>query len=226
MQYCTRLFPTREIICFSKKSAQRSARALLDPHTHMPDSFFATKSRKRKRVTVKDTGPSSSKKVQKTSNGRPAPANAKGKGKARAAAAVPDEDLHSDGSESGALEDMDLRADEVDPNESGDEDAGETPAEKRLRLAKLYLQSVREDLGASLRPTLYRPWRSHCSFFFFGTISGWGGRCGRNRQRADIRSSQRGRPRARGKATLIRGRLCECSRSFTISARVRPLIPM
>ena len=152
----------------SKKSAQRSARALLDPHTYMPDSFFATKSRKRKRVTVKDTGPSSSKKVQKTSNGRPAPANAKGKGKARAAAAVPDEDLHSDGSESGALEDMDLRADEVDPNESGDEDAGETPAEKRLRLAKLYLQSVREDLGASLCLILYRPWRSHCSFFFSG----------------------------------------------------------
>ena len=133
----------------------------------MPDSFFATKSRKRKRATVKDTGPSSSKKAQKTSNGRPAPANAKGKGKARAAAAAPDEDLHSDGSESGALEDMDLRADEVDPNESGDEDAGETPAEKRLRLAKLYLQSVREDLGASLRLILYRPWRSHCRFFFW-----------------------------------------------------------
>ena len=110
----------------------------------MPDSFFATKSRKRKRVSRKDTGPSSSKKVLKTSNGPHISAN--GKGKARTA----DEDLHSDGSESVALEDMDLRADEVDPNESGEEDAGETPAEKRLRLAKLYLQSVREDLGASL----------------------------------------------------------------------------
>jgi ribosomal RNA-processing protein 9 len=110
----------------------------------MPDSFFATKSRKRKRVTVKDTGPSSSKKVLKTSNGRRV--STSGKGKARAA----DEDLRSDGSESVALEDMDLRADAVDPNESGDEDAGETPAEKRLRLAKLYLQSVREGLGASL----------------------------------------------------------------------------
>ena len=109
----------------------------------MPDSFFTTKSRKRKRVSSKDTGPSSSKKVLKTSNGRRTSAN--GKGKVRTA----DEDLHSDGSESGALEDMDLRADEVDPNESGDEDAGETPAEKRLRLAKLYLQSVKEVLGAS-----------------------------------------------------------------------------
>jgi ribosomal RNA-processing protein 9 len=120
----------------------------------MPDSFFATKSRKRKRVgAVKDTGPSSSKKVLKTSNGR-----ANGKGKARAA----DEDLHSDGSEV-ALEDMDLRADAVDPNESGDEDAGETPAEKRLRLAKLYLESVREDLGASLVHLLQIIWRSHSS---------------------------------------------------------------
>ncbi|KAF8497522.1 WD40 repeat-like protein [Russula emetica] len=107
----------------------------------MPDSFFATKSRKRKRVASKDTGSSSSKKGLKTSNGRRIFAN--GKGNARTA----DEDLHSDGSESVALEDMDLRADEVDPNESGDEDAGETPAEKRLRLAKLYLQSVREDLA-------------------------------------------------------------------------------
>jgi ribosomal RNA-processing protein 9 len=117
----------------------------------MPDSFFATKPRKRKRVSVKDTGPSSSKKVLKTSKGRRV--SASGKGKARAA----DEDLHSDGSESVALEDMDLRAEAVDPNESGEEDAGETPAEKRLRLAKLYLQSVKEDLGAFLSPFLTVP---------------------------------------------------------------------
>lgn len=117
----------------------------------MPDSFFATKSRKRKRVASKDTGPSSSKKVLRTSNGHRTSAN--GKGKARTA----DEDLHSDGSGSVALEDIDLRADEVDPNESGDEDAGETAAEKRLRLAKLYLQSVREDLGASFSHFFYSP---------------------------------------------------------------------
>ncbi|KAI0267393.1 WD40-repeat-containing domain protein [Gloeopeniophorella convolvens] len=42
---------------------------------------------------------------------------------------------------------MDLRVDEVDPNESGEEDAAETPAEKRLRLAKLYLESVKEGLA-------------------------------------------------------------------------------
>ncbi|KAI0252838.1 WD40 repeat-like protein [Lactifluus subvellereus] len=108
----------------------------------MPDSFFAAKTRKRKRVTVKDSRPSSSRKVLKTSNGHVS-AKVKVKGKSRAA----DEDLHSDGSGSGALDDLDLRADEVDPNESGEEDAGETPAEKRLRLAKLYLESVKESLA-------------------------------------------------------------------------------
>jgi ribosomal RNA-processing protein 9 len=138
----------------------------------MPDSFFGTKSRKRKRVASKDARPTSSKKVLKTSNGRRVSAN--GKGKARTA----DEDLHSDGSESVALEDMELRADEVDPNESGDEDAGETPAEKRLRLAKVYLQSVRDDLGTSfplffLQPLMF-------SLYLLWTISGWGGRRGRN----------------------------------------------
>ena len=44
---------------------------------------------------------------------------------------------------------MDLRADEVDPNESGEENADETPAEKRLRLAKLYLESIKEGLGVN-----------------------------------------------------------------------------
>jgi ribosomal RNA-processing protein 9 len=138
----------------------------------MPDSFFATKSRKRKRVASKDTGSSSSKKVLKTSNGHRISAN--GKGNARTA----DEDLHSDGSESVALEDMDLRADEIDPNESGEEDAGETPAEKRLRLAKLYLQSVREDLGASFPQFFLQPLMF--SLYLPLMISGWGGRRGRN----------------------------------------------
>lgn len=138
----------------------------------MPDSFFATKSRKRKRVPSKDTGLSSGKKVLKTSDGCRISTN--GKGKLRAA----DEDLHSDGSESVALDDMDLRADEVDLNESGDEDAGETPAEKRLRLAKLYLQSVREDLGASFLPFFLQPLMF--SLYLNWTISGWRGRRGRN----------------------------------------------
>lgn len=146
VQYRLRPFPSDNLLFqkINRARARTGDKCRCFAHSNrdtMPDSFFATKSRKRKRVaTVKDTGPSSSKKILKTSNGR---TNAKGK--ARAA----DEDLHSDGSEV-ALEDMDLRADAVDPNESGDEDVGETPAEKRLRLAKLYLQSVREGLGVSL----------------------------------------------------------------------------
>ena len=106
----------------------------------MPDPFFATKTPKRKPTS---SSPSSSKKILKTSNGR---VSAKGKGRPRTA----DGELHSGGSGSEALDDMDLRVDEGDPNESGDEDAGETPAEKRLRLAKLYLESIKEGLSASL----------------------------------------------------------------------------
>jgi len=133
----------------SRTGSERLRRFAQNNHT-MPDSFFATKTRKRKRISLKDSGPSSSRKVLKTSNGR---VSAKGKGKARAA----DEELHSGGSGSEALDDIDLRVDEGDPNESGDEDAGETPAEKRLRLAKLYLESIKEGLGVSLLPGSYSP---------------------------------------------------------------------
>ena len=52
---------------------------------------------------------------------------------------------------------MGIRADEVDPNESGGEDAGERPEEKRLRLARLYPQSVREDLGAPFPHYFHSP---------------------------------------------------------------------
>lgn len=47
------------------------------------------------------------------------------------------------------IDEMDLRAPDVDPNayESGEEDEDETPAEKRLRLAKLYLDSVKQGLS-------------------------------------------------------------------------------
>jgi len=44
----------------------------------------------------------------------------------------------------------DLRADEVDLGPSGDEDVYETVAEKRLRLAKIYLDSVKKELGEIL----------------------------------------------------------------------------
>ena len=132
----------------------------------MPDSFFATKTRKRKSTSSKDLGPSSSKKVLKTSNsnGR---VSAKAKGNARAV----DEESHSGGSGSEALDDMNLRTDEGDPNEGGGEDAGETPAEKRLRLVKLYLESVKDGLFASLSPASYSPGVYHSTLSADGEVN-------------------------------------------------------
>ncbi len=58
-------------------------------------------------------------------------------------------DIESDNGEMGENlmdDDIDLRASDVDANESGEEDEAETPAQKRLRLAKLYLDSVKESV--------------------------------------------------------------------------------
>ncbi|KAG2366405.1 WD40-repeat-containing domain protein [Suillus spraguei] len=99
----------------------------------MPDSFFAsTKTRKRKR-----SDKSGSQDTKLTS------ASAR-KGLRGAA----DEELNSDrtDSEGGGIDDINLRADDQ-PETSGDEDEQETPAEKRLRLAKLYLESVKDGLA-------------------------------------------------------------------------------
>ncbi|KAJ1301163.1 hypothetical protein OPQ81_003574 [Rhizoctonia solani] len=98
----------------------------------MPDAFFSSsksKARKRKR-DVSSAKPSSS---------RP---NGTVKRSKR------DEEL-SDSAESdaGNIDDMDLRGDEIDPGESGDEDTMETPAEKRLRLAKMVLEERRQELA-------------------------------------------------------------------------------
>ncbi|CAE6441560.1 unnamed protein product [Rhizoctonia solani] len=99
----------------------------------MPDAFFSsgkTKTRKRKR-DVSVAKPSSSK-----------PVNGKTKRSRR------DEELSDSGeSDAGHIDDMDLWADEVDPGESGDEDTMETPAEKRLRLAKMVLEERRQELA-------------------------------------------------------------------------------
>jgi ribosomal RNA-processing protein 9 len=104
----------------------------------MPDSFFVSnKTRKRKREsTPKD--PSSSKKAV-NGKGRP---NGKDK-----RARVADEDIDSGASEDEAIDDMDLRASDGEAYVSTEEDELETPAEKRLRLANLYLQSLKDNLG-------------------------------------------------------------------------------
>ncbi|KAL4072159.1 WD40-repeat-containing domain protein [Scleroderma yunnanense] len=94
----------------------------------MQDPFFASnKSKKRKRTT----GDAPKSKIAR-----------KEKVKKRA-----DEELDSDRTDQDDnIDDLDLRADDI-PESSGDEDIVETPAEKRLRLAKLYLESVKEGLA-------------------------------------------------------------------------------
>ncbi|KAI0640423.1 WD40-repeat-containing domain protein [Trametes meyenii] len=116
----------------------------------MPDSFFATtKNRKRKRSTTKDDGPSTSRKVARGVKGREGRArkpNVLTKKKNTGDEELSDETKDDDERED--IDDMDLRAPDVDPNayESGEEDEDETPAEKRLRLAKIYLESVKQGL--------------------------------------------------------------------------------
>ncbi|KAI0824524.1 WD40 repeat-like protein [Trametes gibbosa] len=117
----------------------------------MPDSFFATsKNRKRKRSTTRDDGPSFSKKAARGVKGKLGkPRNQEAAPKKRSAGdeELSDETQDNDGRE--GIDEMDLRAPDVVPNayESGEEDEDETPAEKRLRLAKIYLESVKQGLS-------------------------------------------------------------------------------
>ena len=108
----------------------------------------APQTRKRKRDGAASSGPKKS--ARRNDGARSGPSTNKGSSKPSNAkrARVDDEELGSEGgSDGGDIDDLDLRADEVDENESGEEDEDETPAEKRLRLARLYLESVKEGLG-------------------------------------------------------------------------------
>ncbi|KAI6026011.1 WD40 repeat-like protein [Pisolithus marmoratus] len=108
----------------------------------MQDPFFATKKRKRpsstgnaaRKIARKEKG------SQRVIGTRPTKS---GKQKR-----VEDEELVSDRTDEDGIDigDLDLRADDT-LETSGDEDVDETPAEKRLRLAKLYLDSVKEGLA-------------------------------------------------------------------------------
>ncbi|KAL0575191.1 pre-rRNA processing protein [Marasmius crinis-equi] len=113
----------------------------------MPDSFFASqKSRKRKRPEPSGSKPS--RKGDSQFKRKPNPRSTNGPTTSKRKRQ--DEELESDqtNDEDGGVDDMDLRADTEDEHaDSGEEDLDETPAEKRLRLAKLYLQGVKEDMG-------------------------------------------------------------------------------
>jgi ribosomal RNA-processing protein 9 len=122
----------------------------------MPDPFFtSSKSRKRKRsATSKDAGPQrNSTKFSRTKpplNGKSKTASKANGVSERKRSRKADEELDSDHTneeDGGGVEDMELRASTDDGGVSGEEDIDETPAEKRLRLAKLYLESVKEGLG-------------------------------------------------------------------------------
>ena len=119
----------------------------------MPDAFFvSSKTRKRKRTSSK---PDSTNK-RTTINGKGRPSSAKPKSQAQTKPQTKkrrDEELDSDATqddEFGGIDDMDLRGSDVDSRASGEEDETETPAEKRLRLAKMYLEDMKEGLGEFL----------------------------------------------------------------------------
>ncbi|TFK31410.1 WD40-repeat-containing domain protein [Crucibulum laeve] len=118
----------------------------------MPDSFFSTsKPRKRKRVDS-TAGPGGKSKFAKKGKGDAGKKFARGvggkpmKGTVKKRSKAADEELSDRTDEEEGIDDMDLRAEDI-VEDSGEEDADETPAEKRLRLAKLYLESVKEGLA-------------------------------------------------------------------------------
>ena len=110
----------------------------------MPDSFFvSSKNRKRKRSNFSSKGTPSSSSLGKKKQSK----GASGKSKRQRDEEL-DSDATQDDGEFGGVDDLDLRASDVDPNESAEEDENETPAQKRLRLAKLHLENVTQTLGA------------------------------------------------------------------------------
>lgn len=115
------------------------------PSSTMPDAFFvSSKTRKRKRTTTRPEGANK----RATINGKGRPTGTKAP--SQPAKKRRDEDLESDATQDddlGGIDDMDLRGSDVDPGASGEEDETETPAEKRLRLAKLYLEEIKEGIG-------------------------------------------------------------------------------
>lgn len=107
------------------------------------DAFFA-KANKRKRAPSSAARNAPVKKFRKPTGGKPTKNASTGKRR--------DEELDSQHTESednlgGDLDDLELRESDIDEHASGDEDENETAAQKRLRLAKVYLQGVKDDLG-------------------------------------------------------------------------------
>jgi len=120
----------------------------------MPDAFFAsTKARKRKRSTTTTDAPSSASK--RRPHAKPS-ADSGAKKALRTKKPRRDEELSDKTDDEGMdIDDMDLKGDRDEQEPSDDEYENETPAEKRLRLAKLYLESVKNTLGAYFQHTRF-----------------------------------------------------------------------
>ena len=131
----------------------------------MPDSFFQSE-KKRKRPSRNGGGEASSSRKPYEKPFRPA-AYGKGQKPTRNDRAKPsrDEDLSSDaeGDRGGRdIDDMDFRKGRNDANISDEEfyDENETAAEKRVRLARGYLNKIRTEVeaGMSFALSLGRKW--------------------------------------------------------------------
>jgi len=114
----------------------------------MPDPFFATGSKKRKRSS--STSASVPRKKAATTNGKlrsKKPSSGVQRSKQRVARDEELSDATEDDRGPEGVDDMDLRASDEDPYQSGSENENETPAEKRLRLAQIYLEGVKTSLA-------------------------------------------------------------------------------
>lgn len=116
----------------------------------MPDPFFATGSKKRKRPSS-STSAFVSRKKPATVNGKLKLKKPSGAQQLKKRIARDEElsDATEDNHDSGGVDDMDLRASDEDPYQSGSENENETPAEKRLRLAQMYLEGVKSSLAGA-----------------------------------------------------------------------------
>jgi ribosomal RNA-processing protein 9 len=127
----------------------------------MPDAFFASTSKKRKRLPQ-----SSAHKSTRTKNVKGA-TTAKSSTRPRKTPRR-DEELDSDATHTD-IGDLDLRASDVDSGESDrEENANETPAAKRLRLAKIYLDSVKEGLAVGAWYSIFGSQKTHHACMYRG----------------------------------------------------------
>ncbi|KZT34096.1 WD40 repeat-like protein [Sistotremastrum suecicum HHB10207 ss-3] len=109
----------------------------------MPDSFFSS-SKKRKRPIA---GPSKSASKHQSNPSKPGKFGKKGnKTPVKNVKKRTQESDETDEDDDEDIDDLELRAEDVEEG-SGEEDENETPAQKRLRLAKVYLDGLKEELG-------------------------------------------------------------------------------